>query len=91
MKNTQNRGTKNPTIETSATSVKHRCKRIQRIRGRSSYSLFQELYDFLKNKPDIADVLRKFYTTLDSRCSFGSRKNAEYAAESLGLVLEDNK
>jgi hypothetical protein len=35
--------------------------------------------------------LRKFYGILDSRYSFGSRKKAEYAAESLGLVLEDKK
>jgi len=64
-------------------------KRIRRIRARSSYLLFQELYDFLENKPAIADILRKFYDIMDGRYSFGSRKNAEYAAESLYWVLKD--
>ena len=64
-------------------------KRIERIRNRSSYLLFQELYDFLEDRPAIADILRKFYGILDGRCSFGSRKNAEYAEESLDWVLKD--
>ena len=64
-------------------------KRIERIRARSSYILFQELYDFLGERPAIADILRKFYDILDAKCSFGSRKNAEYAEESLDWVLKD--
>ena len=51
--------------------------------------LFQELYDFLENKPAIVDILRKFYDILNAKCSFGSRKNAEYAEESLDWVLKD--
>ncbi|MHC4639350.1 MAG: hypothetical protein ACYTBV_17885 [Planctomycetota bacterium] len=62
---------------------------IQRIRARASYILFRELYGFLEEKPAIADILRKLYDILDGRCSFGSRKNAEYAEESLDWVLKD--
>jgi hypothetical protein len=64
-------------------------KRIERIRARASYILFRELYEFLEEKPAIADILRKFLDILDSKCSFGSRKNAEYAKESLYCVLKD--
>ena len=51
--------------------------------------LFRELYDFLEDRPVIADILRKFYDILNAKCSFGSRKNAEYAEESLDWVLKD--
>jgi hypothetical protein len=64
-------------------------KGLQRIRARSSYRLFRELYEFLKNEPDGMAVLRKFYEVLDTRGGFGSRTNAGYAAESLGQVLRD--
>ena len=70
-------------------AVSRQHKRIERIRARASYILFQELYDFLENRPAIADILRKFYDILNAKCSFGSRKNAEYAAESLDWVLRD--
>jgi len=39
-------------------------KRIQRIRARSSYLLFRQLYEFLKNKPDVADILKRFSEVL---------------------------
>ena len=65
-------------------------KKLQRIRARASYVLFQQLYDFLNKKPSVADILRKFHDILDERRSFGSERNAEYAEESLGLVLRDN-
>ncbi len=42
-------------------------KGLQRIRARSSYRLFRELYEFLKNEPDGMAVLRKFYEVLDTR------------------------
>ena len=67
----------------SEKTVKQECQRAQRIRNRSSYLLFQQLYDFLKKNPNIGEILRKFYDVLDMRCSFGSRRNAEYAEESL--------
>ena len=71
----------------SSTSQSHRS--IQRIRSRASYRLFQDLYDFLRSGPDIADVLRKVFEVLDARYSFGSTRNSEYAAESLDWVLKD--
>ncbi len=70
-------------------AVSRQHKKIERIRARASYILFQELYEFLEDKPAIVDILRKFYDILDGRCSFGSRKNAEYAEESLDWVLKD--
>ena len=73
----------------SGGAVSQQHKRIERIRARSSYILFQQLYDFLGKRPVIADILRKFYDILNAKCSFGSRKNAEYAEESLDLVLKD--
>ncbi|MBC8218738.1 MAG: hypothetical protein H8E73_09760 [Planctomycetes bacterium] len=64
-------------------------RRIRRIRSRSSYLLFRQLHDFLKSKPDIADILRRFHDILDAKRGFGSRRNAEYASESLAWVLRD--
>jgi len=79
------------TMEQSRKAAKLECKRVQRIRNRSSYLLFQQIYNFLKSKPEMADILRKFYDVLDGRCSFGSKRKAEYAAESLDRVLQDNR
>jgi hypothetical protein len=73
----------------SGGAVSRQHRKIERIRARASYILFQELYDFLGQRPAIADILRKFYDIMDGRCSFGSRKNAEYAEESLYWVLKD--
>jgi len=66
-------------------------KKVERIRNRASYLLFQQLYDFLTKKPSVVDILRKFHDILDARRSFGSIRNSAYAAESLDLVLKDNK
>ena len=74
----------------SGKAAESEVKKVQRIRARSSYLLFQRLYDFLKTNPDIAGILRRLYEILDARGGFGSRRNAEYAAESLEWVLEDN-
>ena len=79
------------TARCSKEAISKKDRRIERIRNRSSYIMFQQLYSFLETKPDIADILRKFYDILDARCSFGSRRNAEYAEESLDLVLKDKK
>ena len=65
-------------------------EKLQRIRNRASYLLFQQLYDFLNKKPSVADILRKFHDILDAKKSFGSRRNAECAAESLEWVLKDD-
>ena len=66
------------------------CKKLRRIRARASYRLFGELYDFLKGGPSAPAILRKVHDILDVRWSFGSERNAGYAAESLELVLKDN-
>ena len=76
--------------EQSDRAAESEVKKVQRIRARSSYLLFQRLRDFLKTNPDIAEILRRFYEILDARGGFGSRRNAQYAAESLEWVLKDN-
>jgi hypothetical protein len=65
-------------------------KKLRRIRNRASYLFFEQLYDFLKDNPSVVDILRKFNDILDAKRSFGSERNAEYAAESLEWVLRDN-
>ena len=65
-------------------------EKLQRIRNRISYLFFQQLYEFLKGKPSVADTMRKFNDILDSKRSFGSRRKAECAVESLDWVLRDN-
>jgi hypothetical protein len=65
-------------------------EKVTRIRTRASYALFQQIYEFLNTEPSAADILRKFHDVLDAKKSFGSRRNAECAAESLDLVLKDN-
>ena len=63
---------------------------IERIRARSSYLLFQQLYNFLVSRPTTVEILRKFYDVLDAKGGFGSIRNAEYAKQSLDWVLKDN-
>ena len=63
--------------------------RAKRIRARASYRLFAEFHDFLESKPNVVDILVKLYDLLDDRRSFGSARNARYAAESLAWVLKD--
>ena len=75
--------------EQSEKAAESEIKKIQRIRARFSYVLFQRLYEFLKTHPDIAEILRRFYEILDAKGGFGSRRNAEYAKESLEWVLRD--
>ena len=87
----KNKKTESPIAQQSEKTMKQECKRVQRIRNRSSYLLFQQLYDFLKTNPNIVNILRKFYEILDAKGGFGSRRNAEYAAESLDWVLKDNR
>jgi len=53
--------------------------------------LFQRFYDFLKTNPEIVEILRRLYEILDAKGGFGSRRNAEYAKESLDWVLRDTK
>jgi hypothetical protein len=66
-------------------------EKLQRIRNRASYLFFQRLYEFLNKKPSVADILKKFHDILDAKRGFGSKRNAECAAESLAWVLKDNE
>jgi len=77
--------------EQSEKAAEPEIAKVQRIRARSSYVLFQRLYDSLRTNPDIAEIMRRFYEILDARGGFGSRRNAEYAKESLECVLRDIK
>jgi len=71
--------TKQEPVNRSGGTVSRQHRKIERIRARASYILFQQLYDFLGERPAIADILRRFYDIL----------NAEYAEESLDWVLKD--
>ena len=64
-------------------------RKAQKVRTRQSYSLFGDLYDFLKTEPDVREILWKFYSVLDAKRSFGSETHSNYAAESLILLLKD--
>ena len=77
--------------DSSGSCDRPRHRRIQHIRARASYRLFAELHDLLESRPNVVDILVKLYDLLDDRRSFGSARNARYAAESLGLVLKDRK
>lgn len=76
--------------QTSGSMCTAECKNSHRVRARASYLLFRRLYDFLRDSPSAADILRKMHDILDARRGFGSARNARYAAESLELVLRDN-
>jgi len=67
-----------------------RDKKVTQIRKRATYHLFKQLHAFLNKEPCVPDVLRRFYDILDAKKTFGSRRNAERAAESLDWVLRDN-
>ena len=89
MQKSKGKKIKQEPVKRSGGAVSQQHKRIERIRARASYILFQQLYDFLGERPAIADILMRFYDILNAKCSFGSRKNADYAEESLGWVLKD--
>jgi len=91
MSEKENKETDAAVTEPSEKAAESEIKKIQRIRARSSYVLFQRLCEFLKTNPTIESILRKVYEILDARGGFGSRKNAEYAKESLDWVLKDMK
>ena len=91
MSEKENKETDAAVAEPSEKAAESEIKKIQRIRARSSYVLFQRLCEFLKTNPTIESILRKVYEILDARGGFGSRKNAEYAKESLDWVLKDMK
>ena len=86
--NKERRSEQEPTQHATG-NVNHTNERIRRIRARSSYLLFQQLYSYLKTNPDTAGILRKFYDVLDAKGGFGSIRNAEYAKESLDWVPKD--
>ena len=60
-----------------------------KIRNRQSYIKFKELYRFLSNEPSIEAVMQRIFNMLDARYCFGSIRNANYAEESMKLVLKD--
>lgn len=91
MSEEENKKTDAEVTEPSEKAGESEIMKVQRIRARSSYLLFQRFYDFLKTHPDMAEIMRRFYEILDARGGFGSRRNAEYAAESLDWVLRDMK
>jgi hypothetical protein len=91
MSEEENKESSAAVTEQSEKAAESAIKKVQRIRARSSYFLFQRFYDFLKTNPDISEILKRFYEILDAKGGFGSRRNADYAKESLDWVLRDMK
>ena len=60
-----------------------------KIRNRQSYIAFKKLYRFLSNEPGIKAIMQRIFDMLDARYCFGSIRNANYAEESMKLVLKD--
>jgi len=60
-----------------------------RIRKRQSYRFFKKLYEWLKTSPPPEEILWKLFKILDDRHVFGSAANAEYARESIELILSE--
>lgn len=63
-------------------------KRTRQIRARSSYVLFQELYEFLEGGASTVDILRRFHDILDGRHAFGSQTNAGWQRRALSGFSE---
>ena len=61
------------------------------IRNRRSYIVFKELYRFLCNEPSMENITRRVFKMLDEGRCFGSIRNANYAIESMELVLKDGE
>ena len=57
MSEERNKETNEIVTESSDKAVESEIMKVQRIRARSSYVLFQRFYDFLKTNPDITEKL----------------------------------
>ncbi len=60
---------------------------LNKIRKRSSYKLFEQLLEIKER--DARDFLRRIYEFLDNYRAFGSLTKADYAFESMNLLLRD--
>ena len=61
-----------------------------KIRKRKSYQMFKEYLEYIKiHTPE--ECLKELHKILDNRYSYGSEKAANYAIESLNLLLKDDK
>lgn len=65
------------------------------IRRRNSYYVWNELYNFCRNRniklKTTEDLLGFMHNLLDSRFQYGQRQRARWSKESLELLLEDVK
>lgn len=61
----------------------------KRIRKRQSYAFWLNLLRYFESKHKPKEILRKMFSVLDDRQSFGSMTNASYSKESLELMLKD--
>jgi len=63
--------------------------KLKRIRNRKTYGMWKSILAFLNTDPTKAQILERFFTELDSKRAFRSATAAEYAFESLELLLKD--
>jgi len=60
-----------------------------KVRARRSYRMWRDLYAWLRGNRLPEDIIRLVYRIMDANKSFGSEQMAEYALESLELVLAE--
>lgn len=60
-----------------------------RVRKRSSYSVWKRMAEFLDSKPTITEILRYVHNYLDTNHMYGTEQQAMWSEESLELVIRD--
>ena len=64
--------------------------KVERIRARKSYKMFEEWYNFLPvHTSDTKLILQKLRTELDNHSAYGTQTMADYAKESLDQLCKD--
>ena len=66
-------------------------KNKDRIRKRKSYERFKLILEAISLNVSVDEKMKYIYLQMNDMYAFGSRKNADFALESLKLLLNDNK
>jgi hypothetical protein len=64
---------------------------LKAIRKRLSYKFFQKELEFCSKPHTVEEQLRHLMNIIDDRNGWGSQTQANYAQESLELLLKDSK
>jgi len=60
-----------------------------KVRGRSSYTKWKDMLEFMKTQPSPESVLRYFHNFMDGNHMYGTEKQARWSEESLELLIKD--